>query len=356
MDDQERESIVMREIESRPGIGKTELVRRVRDDMSRKTAYRILDGLVEGGEVVRCKVGRTARHHLRDARERELKENLKGALGDYIEDLRSIERELPDYPYEVSVALGRVVTEQKSRMATSKRFILDGYEYDHYVEDFIAYYRETRDEITKSLDDSPVREDIKRDVRKTLRRIFIYISIAVEHRCKAEKERAALGGRDKSPGPLVEKIKRLDGIRDELHSHMKRMLQALEDGPPARESTMPSWDTRHLTSYLHRLEQFREVFREKVGEELALARGELDGGSGQAPDRTNVLGKELETLDGIKEKIDGIKEKVDETEGLLDRLHSNLATDGMERNLLERATDAKKYLDIIEGYYQKVGK
>lgn len=333
VEEQKRESTAMQEIESNPGIGKTDLVKRLEARFSRNTANRVLKSLADSGRIIVRKSGRKMRHFPADAEEGSLKESLAKEIDEYAGELCAIKGDLPEYPHWVLIEINRLIVHQKDRLAFSKADLLSNFEYEYSVKDYMQRYDDKHGEIVKLLGKRFKRADIRSKVSVCLGGMLSCAHASIRRRINLENERKKLGGENKKRDYLAEEIKNLRETEDKLYSGMVKICGKLRS-PPETTVEELQWDTGPLTKYLDRLEQFGAEFQKSI-------RWDLDRTKEQPEDRQR---------DGLK-KVFGTLEEIEakrvEVEKLRDRLYREIVTDAVERELREQVKKTEEYMDGI---------
>ena len=120
MDISDKESIIMQVVEEDPGINKTNLTGRVKDHMSKDTAAKAIERLVERGDIIQRREGKAMRHFPYEADDKKLKENLADVLNRQIKNLLNIQDELPTYTYEILNTLHNKISRQSEDLNWTK--------------------------------------------------------------------------------------------------------------------------------------------------------------------------------------------------------------------------------------------
>lgn len=305
-----RESILKEAIGRNPGISKTDLLERVKDDMAKPTASKALGYLVKSGEVIEMNEGKKVRHYLRDAEEEGLGEDLTAALDGYVEDLRSMKDGVEAYPYDLLNAFNNEIRRQRDNLSRLKKRLEDELKFEHAVEDVMREYGEMRGDVVESL--STLRGLVDYGTERRIHECLEAMSGRLMEKAKKQFElrtKRKSHGKGEKRDSLTEEIKQLGSDIDKILDLMLDLRHDLEylspkshewRGPPAPQTV----------GWLRHVEKGRAGFQRLV-EEALNAKDEMRGdGPEHWPDAEAGLTRIVEQLSDMKDVLAETEEAV----------------------------------------------
>ena len=159
MSEQKRKDGIKRQIESQPGISHTDLLERVKNDMAKPTATKIIEQLLEDREITFRKDGKKKRYHPVEPDQKSLGKDFSGNMKRLRSMLEVLEGDFTSYPYEVQIWVNRDILDKLDSFGPKIKQHLE--ESDHYygVDSCVDDYGRLCAEISKLM--SSMRGDLK---------------------------------------------------------------------------------------------------------------------------------------------------------------------------------------------------
>lgn len=338
MDEQERRTVIMAEIDRQPGISKTDLANRLSGKIARNTVFHMLNELVNEQEIIARKYGKRIRYSSVEATEADARKSLAVTIDAYVKDLSAIRKDLLTYPYDLLTRLDHRLINGKADVMTLKKTILDELESEYAVDDVMRDYNESHDKIRILLTKTRVSEDISNRTKKYLCAAYqcMYAVVSGQHSLKNQRKNYGKGEKRNS---LSEKIKQFAQIEEKLFSHTHKILINAEDIQRYMSDETPWWDQHQLVYYIQGVERSRGSFKKTVEETL---------------DRMNKIRTHEHVSDEVElmfqktlNRLENMKAELLETQEDLDQLYKAALTNQAERELHSAIVSAEKYLDAV---------
>ena len=267
MDMSDKESIIMQVVEEDPGINKTNLAGRVKDHMSKDTAAKAIERLVERGDIIQRREGKAMRHFPYEADEKKLKENLADVLGRQIKNLLNIQDELPTYTYEILNTLHNKISRQSEDLNWTKERLENELKFEHSVDDYVHEYKMYRDDVRKMAAKNLVDFHTRHRICKCLEIMQYRVGKNARKRFELIKQREKYGRGEKRKS-LSERIAKLDEDIGEWFFYTSQLWHKLESMGRTKSGESPNPFGPQPMWMLNRVNQDRKQFQNKVEEVL----------------------------------------------------------------------------------------
>ena len=159
MSEQERKDGIKRQIELQHGISHTDLLERVKNDMAKPTATKIIEQLLDDGEITFRKDGRRKRYHPAEPDQKSLEKDFSENMKRLRRMLETLEDDFTSYPYEVQIWANRYILGRLDSLGPKIRQHLEEHEYYYGVDSCVDDYERLCAEISKQT--SSMRGDLK---------------------------------------------------------------------------------------------------------------------------------------------------------------------------------------------------
>lgn len=324
------------ELASRPqerlgGVGETKAAELPKDDMSTRTAFRIIDDLVKEGEIIERKVGKTKQLRPLEGDVGRLADEIDG----FIEYLSGIKKEIP-YPYDMSNAILHEITEQRDNLERTKNTMQ--YELsENAIADVMIDYHDYREKARKFM--RHLNPDLESKVDKFWNSMSRHLSSTVRERGNLTRERAKYGQGEKR-NLLSARIYDLKSRENQLWSDVVEMYHLL------KEIKEDSSDKERLPMVLEPTEMVRLKYAKQFGKKCQdevvdmldiVSKRQADQKSGQAPEQDPMSG-----LEETKKILENIREELDEADAKLVEWYKSTFLNKLERQAYQLC---QKYAD-----------
>ena len=267
MDISDKESIIMQVVEEDPGINKTNLAGRVKNHMSKDTAAKAIERLVEKGDIIQRREGKAMRHFPYEADDKKLKENLADVLDRQIKNLSDVKDELPTYTYDLLNALHNKISYQSDELKRAKESWENELKFEHGIEDYKHQYKTYRGDVQKLLAKNLVDYPIRNRINMCLKIMQCRVGNSARKRFGLIKQREKYGRGEKRKS-LSERIAKLDEDIDEWFFYTSQLYHKLEWMGRTKSGESPNPFGPQPMWMLNSVKQDRKQFQNKVEEVL----------------------------------------------------------------------------------------
>ena len=342
MSEQKRKDGIKKQIESQPGISHTDLLERVKNDMAQSTAAKIIEQLLDGGEITFRKEGRKKRYHPAEPDQKSLEKDFAGSMKRLRRMLETLEDDFTSYPYEVQIWVNRGILDKLDSLGRRIRRHLE--EHDHYygVDRCADDYGRLCAEISKLM--PSMRGDLKHGVTRCMDDTW---SVGLLHKIASKaselrRQREPLGGGPKRAG-MSEEIKRLDKMINTLFIHVGNILSKSQELQKVRKQERPprEYGEHELARHILFVEERRRDFQTTV-QSLQKRAAELNGGKTGGDQAARL--KEDPGLTDVIRQLESIKTNLDDAGKMLERQYRNTFEDEIEQEVYTEIKKAEEYV------------
>ena len=274
----DRKAVLKEVIGRHPGISKTDLQKRVKDDMSKDTASKELADLEKSGEIIVRKEGKKTRYFPRDSEEDRLNEDLAAALDGYVEELCSMKEGMGTYPYDLLNAFNNEIFRQRDNLMRLKKRLEDELKFEHTVEDVMRDYNEMHSDIVKSLRISHrlVDDSTGRKIHECMEAMSSRLRQKTTRLFELRTSRKSYG-KGKTRDSLTKEINQLDLDVDKILGHAADLQIKLEALKKRKHDELWGPFAPRPVYWLQRVEEGRAKFQSLVEEALD-TKAKMQGG------------------------------------------------------------------------------